>query len=148
MKLRAKLLKVSKGRKYLFARDYVKALCGFLGNEKVKKQDVDLFYKVFWAYLKPFNELQFSKDLESGIEIQAGSTKLFCEICAYNDGVTKQALAKNFKVGQRNIQKYAVPLVEKGLIRKDAVTGRGKKTKYYMSDKLEEFFKSYRANFA
>jgi len=138
---------VSKGRSYLFARDYIRALASFLGEHHVKPEHVDLFYKMFWTYLRPFNELQFSKDLESSIEIQAGSTKLLCKICSHNEGVTKESLAGEFKVSERNVEKYAARLLEKGLIRKSLGSGRGKKTCYFMSPQYEAFFKCYSNKF-
>jgi len=134
---------ISKGRKFLYARDYVTALTRFIGETKVTQKHADLFYKMFYPYLQTFNWLQYSKDLEASVEIQAGQMKLFTEIGSYNDGVTKRTLADNFKVSERNVEKYAQGLLEKGLIRKDTGQGRGKQTKYYLSEELEGFFKQY-----
>jgi predicted transcriptional regulator len=134
---------VSRGRKYVYARDYLSALASFLGEKRVTHKHVNLFYDLFSAYLEAFNQLQFSKDLESSIEIQAGQMKLLLEVSSYNSGVTKKALAETFKVSERNIEKYAAGLLEHGLISKDAANGRGKQTEYHLAAKFQQFFKDY-----
>ena len=134
---------LSMRRAELFARDYVKAMAGFLGELKATQKHADLFYNLFWVYIQPFNQLQYAKDLEKPIEIQAGMLKLFSKIGCYNNGVTKQDLADTFKVTPRNIEKYASGLIAYKLIKKVSGGGRGHHTKYRVSPKIEKFFKEY-----
>jgi predicted transcriptional regulator len=134
---------VSRGRRYIYARDYLSALAAFLGDKEVTQKHVNLFHNLFSVYLEAFNQLQFSKDLESSIEIQAGQMKLLLEVASYNDGVTKKILAETFKVSERNIEKYATGLLERGLIIKDIAHGRGKQSKYHLTKSFQQFFKDY-----
>jgi hypothetical protein len=139
---------VSKGRRSTYVRDYLSALALVLGDSKVTQKHVNLFCDLFSVYLEAFNQLQFSKDLESSIEIQAGQMKLLLEVASYNNGVTKKVLAETFKVTERNIEKYANGLLERGLIIKDFAQGRGKQTKYHLANRFQRFFKDYACLFS
>lgn len=134
---------LSMRRAELFARDYAKAMARFCGHRQVKQTDVDHFYDLFWVYLEPFNRLQWTKDLEKPVEIQAGMLKLLSKIGCYNDGITKRELAGTFKVSTRNIEKYAIGLIERKLIEKESGGGRGHQTKYKVCEPIETFFKEY-----
>jgi len=135
---------VSEGRAFLYARDYVKSLTSFLGEDNVKQEHADLFYDLFHPYLNSFSTLQFAKDLELPIEVSAGEMKLFTEIGSHKEGVRKDALAQKLHVGERNIEIYAERLMERGLIAKKTHHGqKGKVTEYHLNRSLEEFFKRY-----
>jgi hypothetical protein len=135
---------VSEGRAFLYARDYVKSLTGFLGEDDVKQEHAGLFYDLFHPYLDSFSTLQFAKDLESSVEVSSGEMKLFSEIGSYNGGVRKDVLAKKLYVTPRDIEIYAERLMKRGLINKSTHRGqKGKTTKYSLAPPLENFFKRY-----
>jgi len=138
---------ISKGRRFLYMRDYLSAFASFCGDAEVTEKHAGLFYDLFNVYLEAFNRLQYAKDLESSVEIQAGQMKLLNEVSSYEHGVTKKELAKTFRVGERNVEKYAVGLLESKLIEKDIRTGRGNCTTYRLAPPFTAFFDSYQERF-
>jgi len=135
---------VSEGRAFLYARDYVKSIASFLGENEIKQEHADLFYELFHPYLNSFSTLQFARDLESPIEVSAGEMKLFTEIGSYKGSIRKDMLAKKLRVGDRDVEIYAEKLIERGLITKKTHNGeKGQQTEYTLNTQLEEFFKSY-----
>lgn len=127
---------LSEARAFLSARDYVKALARFLGADTVQQRHADLFYKLFHPYLDSFSALQKAKDLDSPVQVSAGSMKLLSEIGKTTDYVEKKKLVNDLHVDERSIERPAKELGEAGLIEKPSPHA----AKYRLSKPLREFF--------
>ena len=139
---------VSKGRAYLYARDYAKNLGSFLGESILKQEHADKFYELFHPYLNSFSTLQYAKDLESPVEVSAGEMKLFTEIGSYKESIRKDQLASKLRVGERNSEIYTEKLLKRGLIIKKTHNGqKDEETEYSINPSTELFFKKYESDF-
>ena len=131
----------SQGRALLYARDYAIAIARFQGKNTVEQEDVDLFYRLFSPHLDSFSKLQQRQNLESPTIVSSGHMELLTAIGKYLEGVTKQQLSESLNVTVRHIERCAVFLLEKELIREE-------EGKYHLSTDLEQFFNWYRDTFS
>ena len=135
---------ISRGRSFLYARDFVKAYSAVKQKAFVSTEDLKEFYYLFYPYLTSFNMLQEST-YNMKIQVSAGELKLLTKIASYGlENCPKKWLRDEMCLSDKTIENHTSKLVMRGLLVKDRTEGVwGSPVGFGLGRFLYNYFKEY-----
>lgn len=137
------------GRVKLYAEDYLKAYCQFLGDKTAFRKHELQFGKLFFSYLRLYDDMIYPTDIAKPLKLNIGALRLLQAVAQFGNEVTQKDILNYFHFQDMSksdtvLRRYYNYLHHRGLMNKikayNPVT-------YGLNGYARDFFNWYRGLF-